>query len=132
MSPPVSLALLFVEMINRHDVHGLLSLMSEDHRFIDAQDAVVTGRDALQAAWLQYFAMVPDYRLELAEVMEEGYVVGMFGRASGTLAVKGALPPENRWSIPAAVRATVRDDRVSEWRVYADNTPVFELMKGKR
>ncbi len=42
--------------------------------------------------------------------------------------MKGKLPSENGWRIPACWRAVVRDEKVSEWRIYTDNKPVYDIM----
>jgi len=125
----MSLALLFVELINRHDVPGLVSLMSEDHRLVDGLGEIVRGRERLRKGWLAYFEMVPDYALEVSQAMQEGHDVGLFGTAKGTLRVDGRLLPINRWSIPWAARATIRGDLVTEWRIYADNEPVRAILR---
>lgn len=39
---------------------------------------------------------------------------------------------ENHWEITAAWKAVVRGGYVSEWRVYADNEPVWKIMGVKR
>jgi hypothetical protein len=41
------------------------------------------------------------------------------------------LVKENRWETPAAWRAVVVDGLVAEWRVYTDNEPMRERMRGK-
>jgi len=35
------------------------------------------------------------------------------------------------WRTPAAWKAVVRDGKVVEWRVFADNKPVYEIL-GRR
>ena len=39
-----------------------------------------------------------------------------------------SLNPENRWQTPVAIRASVEDGLVAEWRVYADNEPIRKVM----
>jgi len=56
----------------------------------------------------------------------------MVGRAEGTYAVEGNLLTENRWQAPAAWRALIREGLVAEWRVYADNEPIRQLMARHR
>jgi len=45
---------------------------------------------------------------------------------------RGNLLAEAHWEIPAAWKAVVHNERVSEWRVYADNEPVWKVMGVKR
>jgi hypothetical protein len=60
----------------------------------------------------------------------------MLGLARGTYVTKaGEALPENSWQTRAAWRAKVRDEKVVEWRVYADNEPIRQHMnksKGPR
>ena len=78
--------------------------------------------------WQGYFTMFPDYHIVLTDVFQQAHVVGLFGTASGTFAVKGKRAPENHWDIPAAWKATTQGDTMLEWRVYADNDPVRKIM----
>ena len=54
--------------------------------------------------------------------------MGVFGSAGGTIAAKGELPSENKWRISAAWLAAVENSLVKEWRVYADNKPVYDIL----
>ncbi len=125
---PVTIALAFVDRINRHDINGLCSLMTEDHRFIDSLGAEVRGREQMRRAWLGYFHMVPDFTIEVSSVFSDGEVVALFGRSGGTFTSDGTLSERNRWSMPSAWRAVIQGQGVSEWQVYADNEPVRQLM----
>ena len=50
----------------------------------------------------------------------------MFGTAGGTIA-------EHAWEKPDAWRAVIENGLVKEWRVYADNKPVYDILaKSKR
>lgn len=126
----VDVAREFVERINRRDVDLLCELMTEDHRFVDSDGTVsVTDRESMREGWRGYYAMVPDYRIDIEETIASGDVVVLLGVASGTCAEDGELQPENRWETPAAWKAIVRDDRVAEWRVYADLEPIRAVMR---
>jgi len=118
----------FVRAINRRDPEELAALMTGDHVFIDGLGTKVTGRDRMKAGWAGYFRMVPDYRITVEETFSEGAVVAMLGTAHGTYTADGTLSRENYWSTPAAWRAVVRDSLVAEWRVYADNEPIRQIM----
>ncbi len=119
----------FVERINAGDVAGLAALMTEDHRFVDSLGNVVAGREAMRQGWVGYFDMVPDYRLVMDDWFCEGSFVVMLGTASGTYSPDRSLNPENRWTTPTAIRAVIRENQVAEWRVYADNEPIRQLMR---
>ena len=51
-------------------------------------------------------------------------VVLAAGEAGGT--IKGT-----EWHTPAAWKVVVRDGRVAEWRVFADNKPVYEILASR-
>jgi len=128
----VDVALSFVDRINRHDLAGLVALMTEDHRFVDGLGQEVLGREQMEKGWLGYFAWFPDYSIKVDNAMSNGNSVAMFGSAQGTYSGKGNLLAEAHWEIPAAWKAEVRNERVSEWRVYADSEAVWKAMGVKR
>ncbi len=122
-------AIRFVNEINRHDVPALVGLMAPDFKFIDSLGQEVVGPLRMQAGWAAYFEMFPDYQITIRHHLSQGQLVALFGTASGTLVEEGGeLPHRNRWTLPAAWRAVVRDGRVVDWQVYADNTPVQKLL----
>jgi len=128
---PIDVARAFIAAINAHDLAALAALMAPDHVFVDALDGRVTGREAMAEAWRQYFAWVPDYRIDVETILADGGTVCVFGRASGTCAPHGAPDAKNRWEVPAAWRAQLHDGLVSIWQVYADNLPMRRLMSLK-
>jgi hypothetical protein len=143
-----AVAHLFVRAINRHDVSGLADMMANEHRFIDSLGNVVVGQHEGRRGWAGYFGMVPDYAITISESYGAGSVVIMLGTARGTFVpppappsyfpaaqpkaaeeAGGQLNPENAWKTPIALRVLVENGRVAEWRVYADNEPIRELMR---
>jgi ketosteroid isomerase-like protein len=128
----LDVALAFVGRINSHDVEGLVALMTEDHCFVDGLGQTVRGRERMKTSWAGYFNWFPDYSVKIDDVLSKGNVVGLFGTARGTYSVSGELLPANHWDIPAAWKAVIRSACVSEWRVYADNEPVWKIMGVKR
>ena len=132
MKNTTDVALEFVDRINRHDVAGLAALMTEDHRFVDGLGQEVQGREQMEKGWLGYLAWFPDYSIKVDDVLSQGDVVALFGTAQGTYLTKENPSVETHWQIPAAWKAVVRDGRVAEWRVYADNEPVWKAMGVKR
>ena len=75
-----------------------------------------------------YFRMVPDYSVAIEEFYPADPDVVLLGMASGTFTRDGNLNPENRWQTPIAIRASIDNGLVAEWRVYADNDPIRKLM----
>jgi SnoaL-like domain len=120
---PLAVAQAFVHCINTHDVDGLVTLMTEDHRFIDSLGQVVTGRESMRGGWRGYFSMVPDYQLAAESWLCEGPVVVMFGKAGGSYSPDGVRGSAREWSCPTACRALIRDQSVEEWQVCRQRAP---------
>lgn len=128
MQSPQTIARAFVDAINAHDLDTLAGLMSEAHRFVDSLGTVVEGRERMRNGWAAYFQMVPDYAVVVEETFCDGPTVVLLGLARGTYAKREHASSENRWQTPAAWRAHVENDKLAEWRVYADNEPIRRLM----
>jgi ketosteroid isomerase-like protein len=129
---PVETVLNFMTRINQHDADKLSELMTEDHAFIDSLGQTVRGRENMSAGWRAYYAFCPDYWVSHQEIFPNGNAVAIFGAAGGTIAADGQLLPENKWRTPAAWLAVVENGLVKEWRVYADNKPVYEVIAKSR
>jgi len=125
---PGRVVIRFVNEINRHDVSALVTMMASDFRFIDSLGQEVLGPERMRTAWVSYFELFPDYQISIRHHISQGQLVALFGTASGTLAERGELLHRNHWTLPAAWRAVVREGRVVDWQVYADNTPVQKLL----
>ena len=125
---PVQTVLEFLDRINQRNVDKLAELMTEDHVFVDSLGNQVRGREKMRAGWKGYYGMCPDYWVSHEEIFQNGNRVAVFGSAGGTIAVNGRLPTENTWQASTAWLAVVENGLVKEWRVYADNKPVYEIM----
>jgi|SRR5580700_5149021 uncharacterized protein (TIGR02246 family) len=125
---PIETVLNFLDRVNQRDADKLAELMTEDHVFIDSLGQSVRGREKMRAGWRSYYAFCPDYSVSHEEIFQSGDVVAVFGSAGGTIAAQGKLPPENKWRTPAAWLAVVEKGMLKEWRVYADNKPVYDIM----
>jgi ketosteroid isomerase-like protein len=123
MSNAAEIVQQLVAKINQHDVQGIVALLTPDHSFTDSLGRTVQGPSAMQDAWKGYFAMMPDYQITVDHCLDRDGLVLLAGTARGTYAVNGQLLAENRWSIPAAWRATVVNGRIREWQVYCDTRP---------
>jgi ketosteroid isomerase-like protein len=124
----VDTVLVFLDLINQHDVDKLAEYMSEDHVFIDSLGQSVSGREKMRSGWRGYFAFCPDYWVSHEQIFPSGTLVAVFGAAGGTIAVEGRLSPENKWRSSAAWLAVVESGLVKQWRVYADNKPVYDIL----
>ena len=121
---PIETVVEFLQRINEHVADRLADLMTEDHLFIDSLGNRTHGRETLRTDWRSYYALCPDYRVSHDEIFENGNKVAAFGRAGGTMSGK-------KWQTPAAWFAVVENGLVSEWRVYADNKPVYDIIAGR-
>lgn len=118
---PAEILKQFVSAINNHDVKALTALMMADHLFVDSVGNRVHGAASMEAGWRGYFAMCPDYWIHTDYVIAEDDVALAVGEAGGT--IDGVS-----WRTPAAWKAGIRNGKVMEWRVFADNKPVYEIL----
>ena len=118
----------FVNAINEHNVDKIYSLMTEDHKFIDAHGNEVTGKDKMRAGWTGYFQWFPDYRIEITDIFSIGDTVTSFGFASGTFKGLKTDKNENYWRLPAAWKILLSNDKIKQWQVYADTKIPFDII----
>lgn len=95
--------------INGHAIIALAALMAVDFVFVDSLANRVDSAKSMEAGWRGYFALCPDYWIHVDEVMSEGNTMLIAGEAGGTI-----------------------DGSVVEWRVFADNKPVYEILGRRR
>jgi ketosteroid isomerase-like protein len=115
----------FVAAINQHDIGAITALMTTDHMFVDSVGNRVQGASSMQVGWRSYFAMCSDYWIRTDHVMTEGDVVMAVGEAGGT--IDGVS-----WRTPAAWKGLVREGKLAEWRVFADNKPVYAILSRRQ
>jgi len=118
----------FVEAINEHDVEKICSLMTDDHRFIDSHGNETIGKEKMRAAWIGYFQLFPDYKIEVTDIFSNGDTLAAFGYAGGTFKGKKTDTDENSWRLPASWRAIVSDNKMKVWQVYCDAKIPFDII----
>jgi ketosteroid isomerase-like protein len=111
----------FVAAINSHDVEALVSLMTGDHLFVDSQWNQTEGAESMRTGWRGYFAICPDYWIAVKHILSASGIVLATGEAGGKI-------DATEWRIPAAWQAMIRDGKIAEWHVFADNKPVCEIL----
>ena len=79
----------------------------------------------MEAGWRGYFGMCPDYWIRADQVMAGNDIVLAAGEAGGT--IDGVA-----WRTPAAWKMVVRDGKIAEWRVFADNKAVYEILARRK
>jgi len=117
----------FIQLINNHDVDGMVDLMTKDHTFTDSIGGVVSGRELMRSGWIGYFKWFPDYKIEIRETYGHGETVLVLGFASGAYA--GRRTKKNHWRLPAVWRAVVQRGRIKEWSVYCDTKIPYEIIE---
>jgi ketosteroid isomerase-like protein len=122
----------FIDAINTANIDSIYSLMSDDHVFIDSQDNKSTGKENMKQGWIGYFALFPDYKIEILETIESDSFICLFGYASGTYKNLKSNDISNYWRIPAAWRAVIRNNQIKQWQVYADNSVVVDIINRNR
>jgi hypothetical protein len=118
----------FIDAINSGNVDNICSLMTIDHIFIDSQDNKTVGKDIMRQAWIGYFALFPDYKIEINEIFEKDTLICILGYAGGTYKNLINEHNSNYWRVPAAWKAVVKDDKIKLWQVYADNIIVMDII----
>ena len=121
-------AISFVEKINKHDIDGLTEMMTEDHTFIDSSGMIVQGKKEMKNAWKNYLGWFPDYEITVIHTLLTNDSVGLFGLAKGIFN-SDEPTKDDMFEIPAAWRAKIKDNHVSEWQVFADNEIVRDIIK---
>ena len=119
---PKLIALLFNECINNQDVDGLARLMTEDHTFIDREGKVGHPRDFMVRGWGEFFRVFPKYRNTFTRVQSKDNLVCILGSAYWS---------EEQPFDPVIWTASIVNNLVREWRVYADtedNRRAFNLV----
>jgi ketosteroid isomerase-like protein len=119
----------FVESINNANIDGIYNLMTEDHEFIDSQGNKMIGNDNLKKAWIGYFSLFPDYKIEITDTLQNDSIIVMLGYVSGTYKTnKKSSDNNNHWRVPASWKVIVVGGKVKLWQVYADNSAVIDIV----
>jgi len=119
----------FAGAISSKDIERLSEMMTDDHVFIDSDGTEVKGRHKMRKGWREYFAMVPDFRITIKEILSRNDTVVLLGRSEGTFVQGGVLRPENHWSVPSAWRVVVRGEQVAVWQVYVNPEPLRGILE---
>ena len=101
----------FNEYINKQDIKGLSSLMTDDHTFVDRAGTVDKGKKSMTKGWIEFFKSFPDYRNTFTRVESRDDLVVLVGYAYWS--------DESKYD-PAIWTARIENDLVAEWRIYED------------
>jgi ketosteroid isomerase-like protein len=123
------IALEFIDRINLHHLHRIVELITDDHLFTDAQGNQHRGRRQIERSWRACFEWFPDYSIQVDQAFANGNAAVITGSAMGTYCIRGRMDRDHRWKTPSAWQGIIRNRKLSEWRVYADNEPVWRAMR---
>ncbi|HRI84744.1 MAG TPA: nuclear transport factor 2 family protein [Ignavibacteria bacterium] len=115
--------------INHHDIDGLAEFMSDDHVFIDSLGMTIKGKKEMINSWKIFLKWFPNYEIQISNTVLTDDTVGLFGFAAGTFDSEDPVH-HDKFKIPAAWRAKVKDNLVTEWQAIADNEAVRDIIKG--
>jgi len=119
----------FIESINNANIDGIYNLMTSDHVFIDSQGNQIIANENMKKAWIGYFDLFPDYKIEITDTLQNDSILVMLGYASGTYNTnKKSSDTNNYWRVPASWKTIVVDEKIKFWQVYADNSVVIDLV----
>jgi len=118
----------FIDAINDHNPLKISDLITEDHRFIDAHENEISGKEKMKAAWSEYFQWFPDYLIEINEIFSKNDLVAAFGHASATFKGITTQKKENYWRIPASWKAIIKNNKIGLWQVYADTKIPYDII----
>jgi ketosteroid isomerase-like protein len=102
----------FNDAINAQDIVRLARLMTNDHRFIDTEGGIVSGREHCLEAWQAFFDHFPDYQNVFVALQAKDDVV---------IATGYSICSDKHLDGPAIWTARVRNGMIAEWRVYEDS-----------
>ncbi|NNC94339.1 MAG: nuclear transport factor 2 family protein [Chitinophagales bacterium] len=127
MADPIDVVLQFIQSINQKDIESLESLMTENHRYVDAGGKMFKGRSMMLQNWKSYFQWFPDYFIEVENYFLEGDLVGLFGFASGSY--MGSENKDHKWRQPCAWRIQIKGNQIEYWQVYSDTRRIHSIME---
>ena len=121
-NPDKDIVISFIEAINDHNVDKIADLMSEDHVFVGGSGYKIIGKTKMKEAWQGYYAVFPDYKIEITDIAENDSVIGLFGYASATYKNIKDESNSNFWRTPASWKAIVENNKIKHWQIFIDYT----------
>jgi ketosteroid isomerase-like protein len=119
----------FIESINSANIDRIYNLMTKDHEFVDSQGNKMLGKDNVRNAWVGYFSLFSDYKIEITDTLQNESIIVLLGYASGTYKINNSNSDKNNhWVVPATWKVIVAGDKIKLWQVYADNSVVIDIV----
>lgn len=108
------------QAIDRMDAEAFVSFLTEDAVFVYGSQDPVEGREAVRAHVSGFFATLE----RLAHTIENEWAVEGAGVAFVQGSVTYGLPDKRSVSLPFLNLFRLRDDKIAEYRIYVDPTPL--------
>ena len=109
-STPIAVVRTFVEYVNKGDLPGIASLISEDILFTDIQGRVYQEKEFMD----KYLENFPNYKIHTRHILQGGNGAAIIGKTSGS-----HVSPEIEEKETLVWIAEIRDGLISEWRIYS-------------
>lgn len=72
------------ELVNAHDIPGLVALYADDAVTVSPMFPQIAGRNAIAHSWDTIFSLFPDWRVNISDVLVDGDRLAFLGTASAT------------------------------------------------
>jgi len=107
------------DAVDRKDVEAFSAFLTDDCRFVYANADPVTGRPAIREAVAAFFAMVDGMTHEHLQVWRDGDVIVC------RIDVSYLRKDGHHVRIPAVTLWQMRGDRICDYQIFNDLSPVF-------
>ena len=124
--PVTAVVISFIDCINRGDLAGLASLMTDDHALVVLDEEPLVGRAANVDAWRGYLSSFPDYVIYPRHLAASGERVAVLGTTTGSHL---GLPDDEEGVLDVIWVAEVVAGRLSRWQV-CDDAPELRRQLG--
>jgi hypothetical protein len=109
---PRSVVLQFIEIVNKGDLDGIASFVSDGVIFTDILGRVYQEKNFME----NYLSNFPDYKIHVHHALQGGNGAAIFGKTSGS-----HVAPEIENQEWLVWTAEVEDGLITEWRIYSSD-----------
>lgn len=99
----------FCAACNANDLDGAIAIMDDDFCVIDSAGNAVVRRDNVVQSITDFIAVVPDYQIEIFDLVARGEEVLVRGQSHCS---------DERFADERLWRALVKNGKMAEWQVY--------------
>ncbi|MBN2542549.1 nuclear transport factor 2 family protein [bacterium] len=114
----ISIAIKFVEMLNRRDFDRLKELMPDDHKLFPGGDEIINGKEAACRELMEYTRLWQDFQIHISDVYLNYNNVIFIGRSTNSCE---QVPSGVEIKTTRIYYAKVEDGLVAEFHHEDDN-----------